>query len=118
MSLRSGAGLDGLQGVAHIVVMGELDYSPGVHEQNIGRIHRDGQAEPVLAYFLVADEGSDPVVAEIVGLKTLQVDGIRNEEGDNLIAQLQQAPDAIPMLAKRYLQQIGQPLPASDGAAA
>ena len=33
MSLRSGAGLDGLQEVSHTAVFGELDWSPGVHRQ-------------------------------------------------------------------------------------
>lgn len=42
MSLRSGAGVDGLQGYCNTVVFGELDWSPGVHEQCIGRVHRDG----------------------------------------------------------------------------
>jgi len=33
MSLRSGAGLDGLQGVAHVAVFGEIDWSPEIHTQ-------------------------------------------------------------------------------------
>jgi hypothetical protein len=37
MSLRSGAGLDGLQHVTKTVIFGELDWSPGVHEQCIAR---------------------------------------------------------------------------------
>ncbi len=51
MSLRSGAGLDGLQGVCDTGVFGELDWSPGVHDQCGGRIHRDGQPNPVFLYF-------------------------------------------------------------------
>lgn len=76
ISLRSGAGLDGLQDVAHVAVFGELDWSPGVHEQCIGRIHRDGQAVPVIVYYLVSDEGSDPTISRILGLKREQVEGI------------------------------------------
>ena len=71
ISLRSGAGLDGLQSVASTVVFGELDWSPGVHEQCIGRVFRDGQESPVMAYFLLAEEGSDPVVADVLGIKKL-----------------------------------------------
>jgi len=76
MSLRAGAGLDGLQDVCHTVVIGELDWSPKIHEQDIGRAYRDGQVEPVTAYYLVADEGSDPVIADVLGIKDAQATGI------------------------------------------
>lgn len=33
MSLRSGAGIDGLQDCCSVVVFGELDWSPGIHQQ-------------------------------------------------------------------------------------
>lgn len=66
MSLRSGSGLDGLQ---HVCVFGELDWSPGIHDQCEGRYHRDGQTEPSVSYFLVSDVGSDPVVADVLNLK-------------------------------------------------
>jgi superfamily II DNA or RNA helicase len=58
MSLRSGAGVDGLQKVCSVPVFGELDWSPQVHEQAIGRFNRDGMDEdsPVIAYFLTSDE--------------------------------------------------------------
>ena len=57
MSLRSGAGLDGLQGSCRILCFAELDWSPGVHEQAIGRVWRDGQENSVSAYFMVSTEG-------------------------------------------------------------
>jgi SNF2 family DNA or RNA helicase len=76
ISLRSGAGLDGLQTVCRTVVVGELDWSPGVIHQDIGRVHRDGQTEPVMAYVLVADEGSDPVISDVLGIKEAQSVGI------------------------------------------
>lgn len=71
MSLRSGAGLDGLQEASHLTVFGELDWSPQVHEQCIGRLRRDGmkEEEPVVAYFLVSENGADPVIADILNLK-------------------------------------------------
>lgn len=80
MSLRAGAGLDGLQGAGHVAVFGELDWSPGMHDQCIGRLHRDGQDESVVAYFLVSDHGSDPVVAEVLGLKRQQSEPLRNPD--------------------------------------
>ena len=44
LSLRSGAGLDGLQQHCRDVVFGELDWSPQVHYQVIGRLRRRGAA--------------------------------------------------------------------------
>jgi SNF2 family DNA or RNA helicase len=105
MSLRAGAGLDGLQDHARTVVFGELDWSPGVHEQNIGRVHRDGQGQPVVAYFLVADSGSDPIVADALGVKTAQAAGIRDPNAP-LVAQLQADGDHIKRLAQAYLQKV------------
>ena len=43
MSLRTGAGLDGLQEKCSTIVHEELDWSPGVHEQCRGRYFRDGR---------------------------------------------------------------------------
>jgi hypothetical protein len=105
LSLRSGAGLDGLQEVAGTIVFGELDWSPGVHEQCIGRLHRDGQKRSVAAYFLVAEDGSDPVIAEALGLKREQIEGIRNPHHD-LIEKLDASGDRMKKLAEFYLQRI------------
>jgi hypothetical protein len=69
MSLRAGSGLDGLQHVCKVGVFGELDWSPGIHDQCEGRYHRDGQPDPAVSYFLVSDVGSDPVVADVLNLK-------------------------------------------------
>lgn len=103
MSLRSGAGVDGLQAVCRTVVFGELDWSPGVHDQCTGRAHRDGQSDPVTAYYLVADEGSDPVVADVLGLKRAQAAGIVDPEG-SVIGAPQAGADRIRSLAKDYLE--------------
>lgn len=77
LSLRSGIGLDGLQKVCNCVVYGELDWSPKVHEQVTGRVDRDGGHEDgVTAFFCVSDFGSDPVMVDILGLKSSQSHGI------------------------------------------
>lgn len=78
MSLRSGAGLDGLQTRAANVVFGELDWSPQVHVQVTGRLHRTGQTRPVTAHYLHVDAGSDPVLMSTLGLKASQSHGILN----------------------------------------
>jgi len=102
MSLRAGAGVDGLQHVCKTVVYGELDWSPGVHEQGVGRVFRDGQKDPVSAYFLIADHGSDPVVADVVNLKKLQIDGLRDP--DRPLVETAAPGDAVRRLAEEFLK--------------
>ena len=69
LSLRSGAGLDGLQYRCSTIAIGELDWSPGIHHQLIERVDREGQTKPVMALFFVSDDGSDPPIMEMLGLK-------------------------------------------------
>lgn len=78
ISLRSGAGLDGLQGSCRVALFGELDWSPGVHKQLLGRLHRPGQTQPVTGYFCVSDYGSDPVMLDALDLKKIEADLIVN----------------------------------------
>lgn len=78
ISLRSGAGLDGLQFHCRDVVFGELDWSPQVHHQVIGRLRRPGQAWQVTAHYLHTNEGSDPVLLETLGIKSDQSRGIND----------------------------------------
>ncbi|MEV4212567.1 DEAD/DEAH box helicase [Micromonospora sp. NPDC049662] len=70
LSLRSGAGINGLQEVCWNIVFGELDWTPAKHKQVIGRCNRDGQVHPITAWFLVTDDGSDPPMAETLDIKT------------------------------------------------
>lgn len=117
MSLRSGLGLDGLQKVCRTVVFGELDWSPAVMEQDEGRIERDGQPDPVLSYVLVAATGSDPVVADVLGLKKQQAHGIRDPK-QGLLEDAQIDPAKVRRLAEAFLQQRGIALPAPPPPAA
>jgi hypothetical protein len=84
MSLRSGAGIDGLQKVVNTLVFGELDWSPAVHKQAMGRPGRPGQTKPVRAYFCTTDYGSDPVMLETLDIKSLQADALINGVGDGV----------------------------------
>lgn len=111
ISLRAGTGLDGLQDVCRVAVIGELDWSPSVHEQNIGRLDRDPTVPgldlgPVFAYFLVAEDGSDPVMVDVLGLKKEQLQGVVNPEGmDATVKQID--PNHIKKLAQSYLERVG-----------
>ncbi len=107
ISLRSSEGMDGLQAVCQTVIHGELDWSPMVHEQGFTRIYRPGQAKACLELFIVADGGSDPVVAEVNGIKRAQADGITRpgEPGAQLSSE---GIGRVKRLAVEYLRQHGQ----------
>lgn len=102
MSLRAGAGVDGLQKVCRTCVIAEPDWSPACHLQNIGRIARDGQTDPVTAYFLFSEEGSDPVIADILGIKKQQLEGIINPDQD-IIEKVSSTGEHVKKLAQFYL---------------
>lgn len=68
-----------------------------------GRIHRDGQAEPVVSYYLVADDGADPIMVDTLGLKQEQVEGIRNPD-DIFPERKGTPPKSIAALAEAYLK--------------
>jgi SNF2 family DNA or RNA helicase len=106
MSLRSGAGIDGLQKYCRTVVNVELDWSPGVHEQFTGRLLRDGQDDVCYEYWLVSDNGSDPTVASVLGIKKAQVDGIRADSRD-LFEKINTDDNHIKTLAKAFLEKKG-----------
>lgn len=76
MSLRSGAGVDGLQHRCSTGIVGELDWSPGIHQQCIWRIDREGQKNPVTIFFLVTDDGSDPPIMDVLGIKASEAQSI------------------------------------------
>ncbi len=101
MSLRSGIGVDGLQERCSTVVIGELDWSPKVHEQFIGRIDRPGQQDPVTVYYTVSDSGSDPLIVDLLGLKASQSTAIVDPM---TIRAAQYADESrIKLLAEKYL---------------
>lgn len=74
LSLRSGAGLDGLQESCRVALFGELDWSPGVHKQVLGRLHRPGQTAPVTGYFCVSEYGADPTMMDALDLKRIEAE--------------------------------------------
>lgn len=103
MSLRSGAGLDGLQQRAKVTIFGELDWSPQMHAQCIGRLNREGQAcwpDPVTAIFLVAEDGSDPPMMDVNGLKASQAHGIVDPGVERIVVR---DLSKLQSLVQRYL---------------
>lgn len=115
ISLRAGAGLDGLQKACRTVVFGELDWSPGVHEQCLGRVARDGQNDPVIAYFLISESGADPIMVDVLGIKKQQVDGVKADSVE-LIEHLQSDGGHIRRLAEEFLRTRGGPMSKEEAA--
>jgi hypothetical protein len=72
----------------------------------IGRIHRDGQEDPVVAYFLVSDHGSDPIMLDVLGVKAQQLSGLINPNGE-LVQTNELQEQYIRELAKSFLQKNG-----------
>lgn len=101
ISLRSGIGLDGLQHRCKMVVIAELDWSPKVMDQLIGRVDRDGQQDQVTAIFLVCDSGSDPLIIDMLGLKSSQSEGIVDPL--KAVAEKYSDESRIKLLAQQYL---------------
>jgi hypothetical protein len=53
-----------------------------MHDQCIGRLHRDGQDDSVVAYFLVSETGADPPMVEVLNLKRMQSEPLRDPDGE------------------------------------
>jgi hypothetical protein len=109
ISNRSGVGLDGLQHRCRYVVVGELDWSPKVHDQIIARVSRDGQPEQVTVIFPVCDYGSDPGLVEVLGLKSSESRAIVDPSVD--IEVVYSDENRIKVLAETYLKRSGIALP-------
>lgn len=117
MSLRAGAGLDGLQQVCSCVVFAELDWSPGIHIQAVGRVARDGQESPVVAYFLHAEDGSDPAVMEVLNVKAMQSEPLVRPDEERRAAPVADVDgQRAKRLAAAALHRAGRKLPESAAA--
>lgn len=104
LSLRAGAGLNGLQHVSRTCVFGELDWSPAAMEQCVGRVYRDEQTDPVSAYFLHSNQGADPIMMDVLGVKKGQMEGTRDPDAPLVEAGVD--PDHIKRLAEEFLAQV------------
>lgn len=107
MSLRSGAGLDGIQLVCKTLLFGELDWSPKIHDpQCIGRVDRPGQpADEIDAFYFWTNGGSDPLVMQVHGVKGSQARGIVDPTKG--VEQIYTDESRVKMLARDYLERMG-----------
>lgn len=117
---RMAEGIDGLQHRGSTVVFGELDWSPGIHEQCVGRVQREGQTRPVFAYYVVSQVGSDPVVADMLGLKQAQADGVLGvTDLERAMGKKRDDGGRVQSLARAYLEQnrVAAPVRPAEGVA-
>jgi len=106
VSLRSGAGLDGLQHSCHTVVHGELDWSPAPHDQGDGRCDRPGQSVPVLSYRPYCTYGTDPFMLQVLDEKRRQGEGITNPE-KAIFEPTTADPERVRKVAAAFLERVG-----------
>lgn len=106
MSLRAAPGLDGLQDVCSSCVYAELDWSPAVQIQCTGRLWRELNSgtgmNQVLEAFLLAEDGSDPAMAELLGIKTQQLEGLMRPDQDSGVEVEQADPERIKTMLLDY----------------
>lgn len=114
MSLRSGAGIDGLQETCSVGVFGELDWSPQIHHQCLGRLARDGQENEVLGYYLMAEHGADPEIAEALQVKHAQSAPIVDPTKVGVKVLPANDGQRIRALARSILTQAGEVLPEAE----
>jgi SNF2 family DNA or RNA helicase len=113
MSLRSGAGIDGLQKACNVGIFAEFDMVPAIHDQALGRLPRPGQKKPVLGYYLISEIGTDPGMVELHGVKRSQGEPIRNPRAELFEAGGTASVDRIRKLAEQVANE-----PASEEEAA
>ena len=73
--------------------------------------NRDGQTERCTAYYLVADEGSDPVIADVLGIKDAQATGIVDPDAAGEPVLTGASEEHMKKLAAAVLVRAGMPVP-------
>lgn len=93
MSLRSAAGLDGLQSRATCTVFAELDWCPPVMwqcETRIARIGVPDEIKEVPSHYCVSRSGFDEVMLDALGIKKGQFTGLMADEPETAEEQREQ----------------------------
>lgn len=112
LSLRSAAGLDGLQYRATCCVFAELDWSPAIHgqcESRIARIGVDSDVREVPSYYCVSRSGFDEIILDVLGVKTGQFVGLMGDEPedyDEKVKSEKRAQSRIKMLVAKLNEDV------------
>jgi len=105
MSLRSGQGINGLEEVCNDGVFGELDWSPEVHWQCLGRLRRGRQRKTVRGWYLLSEDGSDPFIADVLEVKRQQGEPIANPDRPLIRESTIDPAERMRLYAEAYLAQ-------------
>ncbi|MDR3619780.1 MAG: DEAD/DEAH box helicase [Paludisphaera borealis] len=100
-----GVGLN-LQRAANSVVNLELPWNPAVLEQRIGRIYRIGQNLPIDVYNLIAEQGIESRIADLVGSKQAFFKGLFDGQSDSI--QFENAGSFLSRVQKLYEDSIAE----------
>ena len=98
----AGTGIDGLQGVCNHAVFVEFSYVPGVNQQAMGRIHRNGQERKTVFDFLIVEDSMDENILDKNLFKSEVVQSLMKDE--NKIFDFTQPKGEVPMKTILYLQ--------------
>jgi hypothetical protein len=94
-------------------VHGELDWSREVHKQLAGRLRPHARDRRHHEIYIVADGGSDPVIASVQGLKASQAQGIIDPKRG--VQAVHSDESRIKALAQAYLDRAAKNETAAGG---
>jgi SWI/SNF-related matrix-associated actin-dependent regulator of chromatin subfamily A-like protein 1 len=77
-----GTGVDGLQGVARHAVFAEISYVPGINQQAMGRLHRNGQKQKTIFDFITVRDSLDENIIEKNLFKSEVVQKLMKDENN------------------------------------
>ena len=75
-----GTGVDGLQNACHVCVFIDRDTRPTINEQCEARLHRTGQKETVLCYYLECDKTVDKHIDKLNNVRAEDLKTLLREE--------------------------------------
>lgn len=68
--------------------------------------------DPVTAYFMTIEDGADPVMVDVLGIKREQIEGVRNP-GGALVQRIEDGEAHIKRLAREFMERRGELVPAA-----
>jgi len=105
-----GVGLN-LQRAASCCINLEMPWNPAVLEQRIGRVYRLGQKRPIEVYNLVADEGIESRIYDLVGNKRALFTGLFDGASDEVTFE---RSGTFMSRVEKLVEPVGEPAPGDE----